>query len=301
MSTQRPLDLSSLQFFRLISEPLPTPKLYYGRFLALHMKIFDAEVRKLRNAYNKLTVLATHIAKEKGYKDLIFVSDILIDKETLETSMCLFALYCPKTTSESALLSLRKIIEIKIEQAQVAIDKMLEIDPQNPDLVPLGIIGNEDSDEKRVFVEDRHTFEAVHTIYSAPTRRLEPSNGTSETPISISRPVNCPPPGSRETEITITLLGTLEEADNAKSSFRFTYYKDEKLVSEIVKCDSVVIYKQLRDYFPKDIVVELTLTTIEKTNHKGVLLQSPHKVLDYQAFPDSSVSQFTNTQESFDI
>ncbi|NKX31847.1 hypothetical protein HGG63_08895 [Alteromonadaceae bacterium A_SAG1] len=97
------------------------------------------------------------------------------------------------------------------------------------------------------------------------------------------------------------MLGILEEAGNAKSSFRFTYYKDEKLVSEIVKCDSVEIYKQLRDFFPKDIVVELTLTTIEKTNHKGVLLQSPHMVLDYQAFPDSSVSQFTNTQESFDI
>lgn len=301
MSDQRPLDLSNLQFFRLVSEPLPTPKLYNGRFLALHMKIFDAEARKLRNAYNKLTVLATNIAKEKGYKDLIFDSDILIDKETLETSMCLFALYCPKTTSESDLPSLKKIIEIKITNAQVAIDKMIEIDPQNPDFVPLGIIGNEYSDEKRVFVEDQHTFEAVQIIYPAPTRRIEPSKEDSETPISISRPEYCPPPGCRETENRITLLGILEEADNAKSSFRFTYYKDEKLVSEIVKCDSVEIYKQLRDFFPKDIVVELTLTTVEKTNHKGVLLQSPHKVLDYQAFPDSSVSQFTNTQDSFDI
>ena len=197
MSNPRPLDLSRLQFYRLHSEPLPSPRLCDGRFLALNNKIFDPEVRKLRNTFNKLTNLATDIAKENGFKDLIVLSENLIDKVTLDTSICLGALYCPSIVTESELLSLKAIIKQKINQAQVAVDKMIEVDPQNPYLVPLGTIGNKDSVEKKVLVEDRQVFEAVQIIYSAPTRRLDPLKENSEAIISISRPENCPPPGSR--------------------------------------------------------------------------------------------------------
>lgn len=82
-----------------------------GRFLVFNNKIFDFEVWKLRNIFNKFINFVIDIVKENGFKDLIVLLENLIDKVILDILICLGVLYCFSIVIELEFLFLKVIIK----------------------------------------------------------------------------------------------------------------------------------------------------------------------------------------------
>lgn len=289
------------KIYPIFEEFISQATLYNGNLIAASSAVTDSTIRKLKSTYEDLSKPLAKIALENGFKAVRFKSEILTDLETLDTKLCLCALYYHDTYQEADLSHLKDIATEWLKKSYGTVDEMMDINPQAPYEVRLGMQGVESDKDKEVFVGDENHREAVYTLLDAPTCDIVRATERPESTKCGYRPANCPAPKTRETNERITLKGALARSDDEECSFRLSYFNNNKLERIPVKCNIDALFEEVRQAYSTRHVVELELAVFEKIGRKGKVQKIPTKILGCKVVPEESTNQYLSSQQDLDL
>ena len=302
MSNQaRLLNDKPTKIYPIVEEFISQATLYNGNLIATSSAVTDSTIKKLERTYEDLSQPLAKIAQEHGFMALRFKPEILTDIQTMVTKLCLCALYDPDTYQEADLSHLKDIAADWLKRSYRTVDEMIDINPQVPSEVPLGIQGVESDKDKEVFVDNENHRDAVYILLDAPTCDIVRATERPESTMCGYRPSNCPAPKTRETKERITLKGALARSDDEECSFRLSYFNNNKLERIPVKCSIDALFEEVRQAYTTRQVVELELVIFEKIGRRGKVQKIPTKILGCKVVPGESTNQYLSSQQDLDL
>lgn len=131
------------KIYPIVEEFISKVTLYNGNLIATSSAVTDSTIKKLKSTYEDLSQPLSKISQKHGFKIIRFKPEILTDIQTMDTKLCLCALYDPDTYQEADLSHLKDIATEWLKKSYETVDEMIVINPQVPSEVPLGIQGVE--------------------------------------------------------------------------------------------------------------------------------------------------------------